>query len=83
MQMTECRWCGMSHGPRCPSVKAIEYFENGMLKRVEFMTPLDVIPLAPIMPQPFPQPPWNPTCVVNPAPHAAASIGCSLPGWNQ
>lgn len=32
----KCRWCGMWHGPLCPAVKSIEYFENGMVKRVEF-----------------------------------------------
>lgn len=32
--MTECRWCGMIHGPRCPEVKAIEYFQDGTVKRV-------------------------------------------------
>ena len=31
-----CRWCGMTHGPKCPDVKAIEYDMNGMVKRVEF-----------------------------------------------
>lgn len=31
-----CQWCGMYHGPKCPSVAAIEYHENGQVKRVEF-----------------------------------------------
>lgn len=36
-----CEYCDQTHGKRCPSVKAIEYFENGQVKRVEFMTPMD------------------------------------------
>jgi hypothetical protein len=44
MTMSECKWCGMIHGPRCPSVKAIEYFPDGTIKRVEFMTPADRSP---------------------------------------
>ena len=37
-----CRFCGMSHGSRCPSIKAIEYHEDGItVRRVEFMTPAD------------------------------------------
>jgi hypothetical protein len=56
--ITNCQFCGMSHGVRCPSVKAIEYFENGVtVKRVEFMTPSDYYhPFTP-----WPQVPLNPT----------------------
>lgn len=39
-----CRWCGNTHGPHCPIVKAIEYFENGEVKRVEFVAPRDQVP---------------------------------------
>lgn len=31
-----CQWCGTIHGGVCPKVLAIEYFENGNIKRVEF-----------------------------------------------
>lgn len=42
MTITNCRFCGQSHGLRCPSVKAIEYFEDGVtVKRVEFVTAAD------------------------------------------
>jgi hypothetical protein len=41
-----CAYCGMRHATKCPLVRAIEYFENGLVKRVEFMTPSDY--LAPI-----------------------------------
>lgn len=37
----ECRWCGVYHGPHCPLVKAVEYFDNGMVKRVGFLTTRD------------------------------------------
>lgn len=39
----QCGWCGMIHGPACPRVKAIEYYADGRVKRVEFIeqqTPL-------------------------------------------
>ena len=37
---TNCRWCGSIHGPLCPSVKAIEYDETGLIvRRVEFHSP--------------------------------------------
>jgi hypothetical protein len=40
--MSECRWCGETHiKGTCPKVKAIEFFENGEVRRVEFMTPRD------------------------------------------
>jgi hypothetical protein len=56
--ITNCRFCGMSHGIRCPSVKAIEYFEDGItVKRVEFMTASDYYHPLPS----WPQPPLNPT----------------------
>jgi len=55
--ITECRFCGMSHGLRCPSIKAIEYFDDGItVKRVEFMTVADFHP-TPI----WPSHPINPT----------------------
>ena len=52
-QSTACRWCGMLHGPACPALKAIEFFENGMVKRVEFKTAANHGPqLYPVIPSP-------------------------------
>lgn len=32
-----CQWCSQYHGGRmCPEIKAIEYYEDGRIKRVEF-----------------------------------------------
>ena len=38
-----CPWCSQPHlgsyvyhGAACPKVKAIEYYPNGMIKRIEF-----------------------------------------------
>lgn len=31
-----CEWCGESHKGICWKVKAIEYHDNGVVKRVEF-----------------------------------------------
>ena len=37
-----CRWCGDSHGPRCPWVKALEFSSGDeRITRVEFLTPAD------------------------------------------
>lgn len=35
----KCQWCGGHHDTVCPRVKAIEYFENRTIKRVEFHGP--------------------------------------------
>lgn len=33
---TKCEFCGLTHeGMRCFRVKAIEYYENGTIKKVE------------------------------------------------
>lgn len=32
-----CAYCGKDHEPeQCPRIKAIEYYEDGQIKRVEF-----------------------------------------------
>lgn len=72
-QITNCQFCGQDHGVQCPAVKAIEYFENGKVKRVEFKSAADyMVPFNPLGPplQPFPPPntPWwwnQPTCGPN------------------
>jgi hypothetical protein len=33
-----CEWCGQSHTAKCPLIKAVEYHENGTIKRIEFLT---------------------------------------------
>lgn len=33
---TSCQWCGCTHQGKCSLVKAIEYYESGGIKRVEF-----------------------------------------------
>jgi hypothetical protein len=40
-QIPACRWCGHAHGDLCPQVKALEFYEDGTVKRVEFLTPND------------------------------------------
>lgn len=37
----QCRYCGTYHGPACPLIKAIEYYPDGTVKRVEFKTAKD------------------------------------------
>lgn len=66
-QVNDCQYCGKSHGRRCPEVRAIEYYENGAVKRVEFMTVSDYMaPLRPMPtltfsePKPWTHPTWGP-----------------------
>ncbi len=41
-----CKFCGVVHGVQCPAVKAIEYYENGAIKRVEYKTAPDFPPAS-------------------------------------
>lgn len=34
-----CSYCGLLHTGTCPRVKAIEYHDNGLIKRIEFHEP--------------------------------------------
>lgn len=34
-----CRWCGQDHDGMCPHVSRIEYFSDGLIKRVTFRHP--------------------------------------------
>lgn len=31
-----CQFCGTHHYSMCPKIKAIDYFEDGTIKRLEF-----------------------------------------------
>lgn len=44
---SECRWCGLTHSGRCPLVEALEYYEDGKLKRVEFQKVDKLQPIGP------------------------------------
>lgn len=57
-----CKYCGASHGVRCPSIAAIEYHPDGTVRRVEFVQPQPLTLGA--YPQPLPSP--NPTSVASP-----------------
>ena len=41
-----CKYCGETHGMKCPIVKAINYRADGSVERVEFLTPTDYHPVA-------------------------------------
>lgn len=58
-----CAHCGMMHQGQCPRIKAIEYYENGTVKRVEYLTPADSMPPLggyPAWPAPLANPPFQP-----------------------
>lgn len=44
MDATPCRWCGLTHGPLCPSVKSLDFHRNGSVARVVFVTAADFPP---------------------------------------
>lgn len=60
----KCQHCGQDggHTGKCHLVKAIEYYENGTVKRVEYLTPADSMP--PFLPSwpatPPATPPYTP-----------------------
>ena len=66
-----CGWCGDWHSGRCPRVRAIEYWPNGTVKRVEFYDDYHPWRPAPVPynpwpnPWPRPQPPYLPYWDVN------------------
>jgi hypothetical protein len=35
----KCRWCGSMHNGRCPLVKALDFYPDGRIRRVEFVEP--------------------------------------------
>lgn len=50
-----CRWCGLTHGPRCPMVKALDFADDGAtVLRVEFFSPRD-FNAEPIAPPEYPK----------------------------
>lgn len=57
----KCQWCGQAHGFKCQLVKAQEFFENGLLKRIEFFTHVDYGRQPLVNPQPNTLPPWGPS----------------------
>ena len=44
----QCGHCWSFHQGPCPRVAAIEYYENGMVKRVEYVDTRDRRPLNPV-----------------------------------
>lgn len=57
----KCPHCGLIHEQRCHLVRAIEYFPDGTIKRVEYLTPADYASLP--LGHPPAQPPWSPVIV--------------------
>ena len=37
--LNHCQHCGNYHTGQCPRIKAIEYYANGTVKRIEFFEP--------------------------------------------
>jgi hypothetical protein len=48
-----CPHCGATHTTTCPKIKAIDYYPNGAVKRVEFKSAQDY-PIIPQWQGPFP-----------------------------
>lgn len=43
-----CPYCGLLHAGTCSRVKAIEYYQDGTVKRVEFHAPAQFLNLGPM-----------------------------------
>lgn len=44
-KMAKCQTCGCDHGEtKCFMIKAFEYYPDGKLKRIEYLTPADMQP---------------------------------------
>lgn len=41
--MEKCQHCGMIHDTTCPRIKALDYYQDGTIKRVEFHSPARLI----------------------------------------
>lgn len=54
-----CAYCGGYHQAVCPMVKAIDYYPDGTVKRVELKTPADYHSEPRID---WLKPPWDVTC---------------------
>lgn len=53
-----CPYCSMHHKGVCEKVKAMEYYRDGRIKRVEFKTPSDY--MAPVI---LPKIDWEPPTI--------------------
>jgi hypothetical protein len=40
--MQKCQICGTEHEFKCVLVKAVEFYPDGRMKRVEYLTPADM-----------------------------------------
>ena len=73
VKLKVCKYCGsiVKHTGKCPSVKSFEYYPDGKIKKVEFLTPVDYhqTTFTPVYtPQPpIYQPPYQPMTPYNPA----------------
>ena len=45
-----CEHCGYGHVGTCPKIKAIEYHQNGTVKRIEFHEPQPLVSGATMTP---------------------------------
>lgn len=43
----KCQWCGadQQHGWECPRIAALEFHPDGQVKRIEFVSAVDPVPV--------------------------------------
>jgi hypothetical protein len=51
--MNNCPHCGMIHQMTCPRIRAIDYYQDGSVKRIEFHPPAPAISFSEPVPIPM------------------------------
>jgi hypothetical protein len=70
-----CPYCGFLHKALCSKIRAIEYFEDGTVKRVEFHSPAPLV--GPPQPWTTTAPQWPPSIAPQVGPNTWGGV-CSV-----
>lgn len=54
LSLKTCQHCGGIHSGQCPRIKAIEYYQNGNVRRVEYHAPTDTVSIGGVSISPDP-----------------------------
>lgn len=62
LNLKPCPHCGNAHAGNCQRIKAIEYYRDGSIKRVEYHAPVDAVSVSSVWTKDPLQPPYEITC---------------------